>query len=67
MGAVAIFKSGASNPVVVGMVAGLLTYAQPAARSDLERATDLFRLFREQPTPELARSAPRGGQGSPAE
>ena len=27
----------------------------PAARVDLERATDLFRLFREQPTPELAR------------
>ena len=36
---------------------GLLTYASPAARVDLERATDLFRLFREQPTPELARSA----------
>ena len=30
---------------------------RPAARVDLERATDLFRLFREQPTPELARSA----------
>src|SRR6185437_6019038 len=27
---------------------------------DLERATDLFRLFREQPTPELARSARAG-------
>jgi protein-disulfide isomerase len=36
---------------------GLLTYAYPAGRGDLERATDLFRLFREQPTPELARSA----------
>ena len=56
---VAIFKSGV-DPVVVGMVAGLLTYAQPTARSDLERATDLFRLFREQPTPELARSAREG-------
>jgi hypothetical protein len=33
---------------------------QPTARSDLERATDLFRLFREQPTPELARSAREG-------
>src|SRR5207245_8088605 len=31
-----------------------------AARSDLERATDQFRLFREQPTPELARSARAG-------
>ena len=33
------------------------TYAYPAARGDLERATDLFRRFREQPTPELARAA----------
>ena len=29
-------------------------------RSDLERATERFREFREQPTPELARSARRG-------
>jgi protein-disulfide isomerase len=36
---------------------GLLTYAAPASRSDLERASVLFRLFREQPTPELARTA----------
>ncbi|HWG63613.1 MAG TPA: Na+/H+ antiporter NhaA [Streptosporangiaceae bacterium] len=53
---VAMFKSGV-DPVVVGLVMGLLTYARPAARTDLERASDLFRLFREQPTPELARSA----------
>ncbi len=53
---VAMFQSGV-DPVAVGMVMGLLTYASPATRSDLERATDLFRLFREQPTPELARSA----------
>jgi protein-disulfide isomerase len=39
---------------------GLLTYAYPAARGDLERATDLFRLFREQPTPELERDARAG-------
>ncbi len=39
---------------------GLLTYAGPAARTDLERASDLFRRFREQPTPELARSAQAG-------
>ena len=31
-----------------------------AARADLERATERFRAFREQPTPELARSARRG-------
>jgi Na+/H+ antiporter NhaA len=55
----AVFKSGV-DPVVIGMALGLLTYAQPAARSDLERASDLFRLFREQPTPELARSAGEG-------
>src|SRR3981081_3887389 len=45
---VAIFKSGVA-PVVVGMVAGLLTYAQPTARSDLERPRALFRLLRGQP------------------
>jgi protein-disulfide isomerase len=39
---------------------GLLTYAYPVARVDLERASHLFRLFREQPTPELARSARAG-------
>ena len=54
-------KSGV-DPVVVGLAMGLLTYASPAARADLERATDLFRLFREQPTPELARSARIGLQ-----
>ena len=48
------------DPVVVGLVMGLLTYAYPAARGDLERASDLFRSFREQPTPELARSASAG-------
>ena len=56
---VAFFKSGV-DPVVVGLFMGLLTYAHPAARSDLERASDLFRLFREQPTPELAREASGG-------
>jgi Na+/H+ antiporter NhaA len=53
---VALFQSGI-DPVVLGVAMGLLTYAYPATRSDLEHATDLFRLFREQPTPELARSA----------
>jgi Na+/H+ antiporter NhaA len=58
-GWVAVYESGV-DPVVVGLVLGLLTYAYPAARSDLERASDLFRRFREQPTPELARSARAG-------
>jgi Na+/H+ antiporter NhaA len=53
---VALFESGV-DPVVVGVAIGLLSIAYPAARADLEHATDLFRLFREQPTSELARSA----------
>jgi len=53
---VAFFKSGV-NPVVVGLMGGVIALAYPAQRSDLERATDVFRVFREQPTGELARSA----------
>jgi Na+/H+ antiporter NhaA len=53
---VALLKSGV-EPVVVGLAMGLLAYAYPAARSDLERAGERFREFREQPTPELERSA----------
>jgi Na+/H+ antiporter NhaA len=53
---VAVLKAGI-EPVVVGLTLGLLVYARPAARSDLERATEWFRRFREQPTPELAQSA----------
>jgi Na+/H+ antiporter NhaA len=53
---VALFESGV-DPVIVGVAMGLLAVAYPAARGDLEHATDLFRLFREQPTSELARSA----------
>ncbi len=56
---VAVFKSGI-DPVVVGLIIGVLTYAHPAARTDLERASELFRLFREQPTPELAAEAREG-------
>ena len=58
---VALHLSGV-DPVVVGLAMGLLTYASPAGREDLERATDRFRDFREQPTPELARSARAGLQ-----
>jgi Na+/H+ antiporter NhaA len=60
---VALFKSGV-DPLVIGLAMGLLTYAYPAGRSELERATDLFRSFREQPTPELARSAQAGLAGA---
>ncbi len=53
---IALFKSGV-DPVVTGLALGLLTYAYPAAREDLDRATEEFRQFREQPTAELARQA----------
>ena len=56
---VCVLKSGV-DPVVVGLLMGLLTYARPAARTDLERASEAFRSFREQPTAELARSAGAG-------
>jgi Na+/H+ antiporter NhaA len=53
---VALLESGI-EPVVVGLAMGLLAYASPAARSNLERATERFREFREQPTAALARVA----------
>ncbi len=53
---VAMFKSGI-DPVIAGLAVGLATSAYPPAREDLEQATELTRSFREQPTPELARSA----------
>jgi Na+/H+ antiporter NhaA len=53
---VAMFKSGI-DPVISGLAIGLGTSAYPPSRDDLERATMLTREFREQPTPELARSA----------
>jgi Na+/H+ antiporter NhaA len=53
---VAFFKAGV-DPVVAGLMGGVIALAYPAQRSDLERASDLFRLFREQPTGDLARSA----------
>jgi Na+/H+ antiporter NhaA len=55
----AVLKSGV-DPIVVGLAMGLIAYAYPAGRSDLERASDLFRRFREQPTPQLARAARTG-------
>ena len=60
---VALLKSDI-DPILAGLVMGLLTFAYPAHRTDLERASDLFRLFREQPTPELARSAQAGLQSA---
>jgi Na+/H+ antiporter NhaA len=56
---VALFESGV-DPVIAGLAIGLATSAYPPSRDDLERATALARSFREQPTPEQARSAQRG-------
>ncbi|MFC7845567.1 Na+/H+ antiporter NhaA [Streptomyces sp. NPDC057382] len=56
---VALHEAGV-DPVVTGLAVGALVVAYPAPREDLERASRLFRSFREQPTPELQRSAVRG-------
>ena len=53
---VALLKSGI-DPVIAGLAVGLITGAYPPARSDLEHVVEQTRSFREQPTPELARSA----------
>src|SRR5215212_1180099 len=53
---VALLESGV-EPVVIGLALGLLVFAYPAPRSSLERATERFREFREQPTAQLARLA----------
>lgn len=45
---------------MAGLAIGLTTTAYRPAREDLERVTELARSFREQPTPELARTAQRG-------
>ena len=48
------------DPVITGLLVGLLAGAYPPMRADLEQVTELARSFREQPTPELARSAQLG-------
>jgi Na+/H+ antiporter NhaA len=60
---VAMFKSGI-DPVISGLAIGLATSAYPPSREDLERAMALTRSFREQPTPELARSAQQSLQSA---
>jgi Na+/H+ antiporter NhaA len=55
----ALLASGV-DPVVTGLAIGLVVWAYSPTRGDLEQATGLFRLFREQPTPELARLATTG-------
>ncbi|WP_157494517.1 Na+/H+ antiporter NhaA [Kutzneria sp. 744] len=48
------------DPVVAGLAVGLATSAHLPRRNALIEATTLVRLFREQPTPELARTATMG-------
>src|SRR5690606_10220740 len=48
------------HPTIAGVVLGLLTPALAPGRTYLARAAALGRLFREQPTPEMARAARRG-------
>jgi Na+/H+ antiporter NhaA len=56
---VALYESGV-DPLISGLAIGLAISAYPPGRSELERVTELTRSFREQPTPELARSAALG-------
>jgi Na+/H+ antiporter NhaA/protein-disulfide isomerase len=56
---VAMLESGV-DPVVTGLALGLTISAYPAGRGELDRVTELVRSFREQPTPELARTARLG-------
>ena len=56
---VAMFKSGI-DPVISGLAVGLATGAYAPSREDLDRGIALAYSFREQPTPELARSAREG-------
>lgn len=55
----ALLASGV-DPVVAGLAIGLSATAYTPARGQLEEATQRVKLFREQPTPELARTATAG-------
>ncbi|GAA3551517.1 Na+/H+ antiporter NhaA [Microlunatus spumicola] len=55
----ALLESGV-DPVVAGLAIGLAASAYTPTRERLEGATALFRTFREEPTPELARTASVG-------
>ena len=55
----ALYEAGI-DPVIAGLVVGLVAGAYPPQRAELERVVELTRSFREQPTPELARTTRRG-------
>jgi Na+/H+ antiporter NhaA len=44
------------HPTIAGVALGLLAGAKPPSREELHQAGAVWRLFREQPTPEYARS-----------
>jgi Na+/H+ antiporter NhaA len=56
---IAMFDSGV-HPTVAGVALGLVATAYPPSREDLQEASSRWRSFREQPTPEYARSVRRG-------
>ncbi len=47
------------HATIAGVAVGILATAYPPGRGDLQHAGALWRLFREQPTPEYARAASR--------
>ncbi len=55
---VATYESGL-HPSIAGMLAGLLIGARPARQADVERASALFRAFRQAPLPDVGRLAGR--------
>ncbi len=59
----AMFESGI-DPVISGLAIGLAISAYTPVREDVAEAFELTRVFREQPTPELARAAQRGVSSS---
>jgi protein-disulfide isomerase len=56
----AALRCSGVDPIVAGLVIGLAAPAYTPNRGELEDATGLVRRFREEPTPELARSARTG-------
>jgi Na+/H+ antiporter NhaA len=55
-GWVAFFASG-MDPILIGMVFGMMANAYPTSQSTMREASEAFRTFRVQPTPQLARTA----------
>jgi Na+/H+ antiporter NhaA len=53
---VSFFASGV-DPILIGLVFGMVSYAHPTSQSTMRQASRAFREFRQQPTPALARTA----------